>query len=91
MEMRPQPRDRATRPREDTFRHPLLTEIGCGVRAFAGDTKPKGCCVGRAWRRREAAGSPVALERADISHTYSFYDPKRRHHHFHYVADKKYR
>ena len=39
-----------------------LAEFGVGARSFTGD--PEGCCVGRAWHCRAAAGGRVALGRA---------------------------
>ena len=55
------PGDRATRPREGTFRPPLLAELDGGARPVAEDTE--GCCVGQVWHRRAAAGGWVALGR----------------------------
>ena len=37
-------------------------EFGVGAFSFAGD--PEGCCMGRAWRGRAAAGGRVGLGRA---------------------------
>ena len=45
----------------DAPRSPLA-EFGVNARSFAGD--PEGCCVGRAWYGRAAAGVRVALGRA---------------------------
>ena len=45
----------------DAFRS-LLAELGLGARSFAG--APEGCCLGRAWHSRAAAGGRVALGRA---------------------------
>ena len=48
-----------------TFPRLPLAELDCGARSFAEDTE--GDRVGRAWRRRAAAGGPVALGRASVS------------------------
>ena len=58
----PHPGDRATRPREGTFRRPPLAELDGGSRLLAGNTE--GCRVGRAWHRRAFAESLVVLRRA---------------------------
>ena len=53
------PGDRATRPREGSFRCPPLGEFGVGAFSFADYTLY--CHVWRAWRGLAAAGGPVAL------------------------------
>ena len=49
-------------PSTSTYVYTPLTEPGVGARSFAGD--PEGCCVGRAWHGRAAAGGRVAHGRA---------------------------
>ena len=53
------PEERATGPREGAFSRPPLAESVIGARSFAGASE--GCCVGRAWIHREAAGGQVGL------------------------------
>ena len=53
------PEERATGPREGAFSRPPLAESVIGARSFAEVTE--GCCVGRAWRHREAAGGRAEL------------------------------
>ena len=57
-EIRPHPRNRASRPREGTFPRPPLAESDGDVRSLPRDTK--GYCERKVWRRRVDAGDPVA-------------------------------
>ena len=56
---------------DGSLRRSRLAEFGCDDRSFAAD--PEGCCVGRVWHGRAAAGSRLALgsSRSSGGHTES--------------------
>ena len=62
------PGERAVRPREVASPRAPLAESVIGARSFARVTE--GCCVGRAWRHREAAGG---REKLGTSSCFSFF------------------